>query len=149
MKARLLLLLVISICVSCSPESSVPLSPRVNHVMLLVSNIDASVEFYTKALGLEVTNRITSLTIENADGTSIEIDVKMAFLKFPGQDFVYEMSENSRDDKIEPAGVLFQHVGIDVKDIDAALKRALDTGAELVVLVRTVSALGVKEKTHL
>ncbi len=117
--------------------------------MLLVSNIDASVEFYTKALGLEVTNRITSLTIENADGTSIEIDVKMAFLKFPGQDFVYEMSENSSDDKIEPAGVLFQHVGIDVKDIDAALKRALDTGAELVVLVRTVSALGVKEKTHL
>lgn len=123
-----------------------PLSPRVNHVMLLVSNIDASVEFYTKALGLEVTNRITSLTIENADGTSIEIDVKMAFLKFPGQDFVYEMSENSSDDKIEPAGVLFQHVGIDVKDIDAALKRALDTGAELVVPVRTVSALGVKAK---
>ena len=43
------------------PRPAAPLSPRFNHVMLTVANLDSSVAFYTRAFDLEVTQRITCL----------------------------------------------------------------------------------------
>ena len=73
--------------------------------------------------------------------------------EFPGQNFVYEMAEVARTEDEEGNFVasnnLFQHVGIDVTDIDAALQRALDAGAKLAAPVRLVTANDVKAKNAL
>lgn len=122
-----------------------PLSPRFNHVMLTVANLDSSVAFYTRALDLEVTQRITSLTVTRPDGSTAAHEVKMAFLKFPGQDFVFELAERKvSDDGISP---VFQHVGVDVKDIDAAAERVTAAGGQGFTGISVVEGQGVKAKT--
>jgi catechol 2,3-dioxygenase-like lactoylglutathione lyase family enzyme len=116
------------------------LSPRFNHVMLYVSDLDASIAFYTRAFEVEIANRIESLTVVTPDGTETERPVRMAFLKFPGQEFVLELSEQ----RIEAgeAGGLYQHLGVDVTDIEAAAERAQTAGARDFSGIRTVRASG-------
>ena len=126
-------------------QPAVPLSPRFNHVMLYVSNLDSSVAFYTRAFDLEVAQRITSLTVTRPDGSTAAREVKMAFLKFPGQEFVFELAEREvEDDGISP---VFQHVGVDVTDIDAAAERVKAAGGQGFNGVAIVEAQGVKTKT--
>ena len=127
-----------------SPTAA-PLSPRFNHVMLTVANLDSSVAFYTRAFDLEVTERITSLTVTRADGSTAAHEVKMAFLKFPGQDFVFELAERKvSDDGISP---VFQHVGVDVLDIDVAAERVKAAGGQGFTGIAVVEGQGVKAKT--
>ena len=76
-----------------APAKKAPLSPRFNHVMLIVSNLDSSVAFYTAAFDLKVAQRITELSVTPPNGTPTAHPVKMALLKFPGQEFVLEMAE--------------------------------------------------------
>ena len=124
---------------------AVPLSPRFNHVMLYVSNLDSSVAFYTRAFDLDVAQRITSLTVTRPDGSTAAREVKMAFLKFPGQEFVFELAEREvEDDGISP---VFQHVGVDVTDIDAAAERVKAAGGQGLNGIAIVEAQGVKTKT--
>jgi catechol 2,3-dioxygenase-like lactoylglutathione lyase family enzyme len=70
----------------------------------------------------------------------------MAFLKFPNQDFVFELSEQVADTTNHAVALRFQHVGIDVQDIDAAYSRAMDAGAEALLPVRVVKAKGIEVK---
>jgi catechol 2,3-dioxygenase-like lactoylglutathione lyase family enzyme len=142
MKKFLLFLLLVS-AMACSTEQK-PLSPRFNHVMLYVSDMEASIKFYTTAFDLKVTNRLRELSIENPDGTKAAVEVNMAFLKFPGQDFVYEMAE--QEETATGAALYFQHVGVEVYDIDAAFKRLEDTGAEVMAPIRLVEGPGVAAK---
>lgn len=121
-------------------DASPELSPRFNHVMLYVSDLEASIEFYTAAFDVEVTQRLTSITVVAEDGTETTNPVRMAFLKFPGQEFVLELSEREVPDGGPSA--LFQHLGIDVADIDAAAERVLAAGALNFTGVRTVRATG-------
>ncbi len=86
-----------------------PVSPRFNHVFLQVSDMERSVNFYTDAHGLKVTNdSVKNIAITLEDGTRIEQDVNIVFLKFPGQDFVFELKEEEIPDSLNFA--LFQHV---------------------------------------
>lgn len=103
-----------------------PLQPRFNHVMLYVSDLDASIAFYTRAFDLAVTQRIDTLRVTRPDGSETTRAVRMALLKFPGQDFVYELAERRvQDDGTSP---FFQHVGVDVADIEAAAARVQAAG---------------------
>jgi len=71
--------------------------------------------------------------------------VKMAFLKFPGQEFVFELAERKiEDDGITP---VFQHVGVDVVDIDAAAKQVEAAGGKGFTGIAVVEGQGVKAKT--
>ena len=54
MKIFYLLLLSILTVISC--KSIEPISPRFNHVVIQVSNMEKSVDFYTRAFDLKVTN---------------------------------------------------------------------------------------------
>ena len=116
------------------------LSPRFNHVMLYVSDLDASIAFYTRAFDVEVANRIESLTVVMPDGAETERPVRMAFLKFPGQEFVLELSEQPVE--AGGPGALYQHLGVDVADIEAAAERAQAAGARDFSGIRTVRASG-------
>lgn len=127
------------------PQRSAPLTPRFNHVMLTVANLDSSVAFYTRAFDLKVAQRITSLTVTRPDGSTAAREVKMAFLKFPGQDFVFELAERKvQDDGITP---VFQHVGVDVTDIAAAAERVKAAGGRDFTGIAVVEGQGVKAKT--
>lgn len=114
--------------------------------MLYVSNLENSISFYTQAFDLQVTNRLDTLIAVQPDATEMKRTVKMAFLKFPGQEFVFELSEHVADTSSRPAVFSFQHVGVDVLDIDTAYKRAMDAGAKELLPVRKVRAKGIEAK---
>jgi catechol 2,3-dioxygenase-like lactoylglutathione lyase family enzyme len=146
-KSLLLTLSALFMLSACSkPAEQETVSPRFNHVMLYVSDLEASIDFYTKAFDLKVTNRLDSLRITQPDGSQIAADVNMAFLKFPGQDFVYEFSERANYPDSALVGDHFQHLGVDVLDIESAFQRALDAGGKLMAPVRTVEGKGVAAK---
>ena len=76
-----------------APAKKAALTPRFNHVMLVVSNLDSSIAFYTTAFDLQVAQRITELRVTGANGNQNARPVKMALLKFPGQEFVLELMQ--------------------------------------------------------
>ena len=117
------------------------LSPRFNHVMLYVSDLDASIAFYAEAFGVRVSNRVDSLTVVAPDGTETHNRVRMAMLRFADQEFVLELSEQPA-----PGGggaALYQHLGVDVTDIEAAAERVQAVGATEFSGIRTVRAHGL------
>lgn len=107
------------------------LSPRFNHVMLYVSDLEASIEFYTEAFGVEVGQRVESITVVAEDGSESPNSVRMAFLRFPGQEFVLELSQQpvGGDGLDAGEGARYQHLGVDVLDIRAAADRVQEAGA--------------------
>ncbi len=116
------------------------LSPRFNHVMLYVADLDASIDFYTRAFHVRVTQRLDELTVVAADGTESQRSVRMAFLKFPGQEFVLELSEQQL--AADGPAPFYQHLGIDVPDIEAAATRVQEAGARDFTGIQTVRATG-------
>jgi catechol 2,3-dioxygenase-like lactoylglutathione lyase family enzyme len=121
-----------------APAKKAALSPRFNHVMLFVSNLDSSITFYTAAFDLQVAQRITELTVTGANGTPSARPVKMALLKFPGQEFVLELSERPATTSTGPAPY-YQHLGVDVRDIAAAAERVGKAGGRNPSPIQTVS----------
>ena len=121
----LLIIMSIAIFVSANTTATKELSPRFNHVMLYVSDLEASIEFYTKAFDLDVAQRLNEISELTEDGESPR-PVKMAFLKFPGQEFVFELAE--RNVEGDDASRHFQHVGIDVTNIEQAARRLKQAG---------------------
>jgi len=131
--------------VSCSSKEGSESAPRFNHVMLYVSDLDRSIDFYEQAFGVSVDERIQTLEVKTDSTTPDTIRVNMAFLKLPGSDFVFELSEQSFADSLQ-SSTYFQHLGMEVKNIQDAVKRALAAGAEQVTGIRTVSANDVTAK---
>lgn len=120
------------------PRGRAALSPRFNHVMLYVANVDSSIAFYTRAFDARVSQRLSRLRVVRPDGTEVEREVRMALLRFPGQEFVLELAERPvTDDGIAP---FYQHLGVDVRDIGAALARATAAGAREPSGISTVHA---------
>ena len=124
-----------------APAREAPLSPRFNHVMLVVSNLDSSITFYTAAFDLQVAQRITELRVAGPDGTPTARPVKMALLKFPGQEFVLELAERPAPASDGPAPY-YQHLGVDVRDIEAAAERVRKAGGRDPSPIQTVSTSG-------
>jgi lactoylglutathione lyase len=121
--------------------------PAFNHLYLAVRNIDSSLKFYTKAFDLRVTDHFNQLEITQSD-SNFKRSVKIVFLKFPGQDFVYELAERVDPNDTTRQGNLFGHVGVEVKDIVVAVQRAIDAGGKLYIpvrRVRTSSGLEIKQ----
>ena len=130
-----------------APAREAALSPRFNHVMLTVSNLDSSITFYTAAFDLQVAQRITELKVAGPDGAASARPVKMALLKFPGQEFVLELSE--RPASATPAtgpAPYYQHLGVDVRDIAAAAARVAKAGGRNPSPINTVTAGGMVAK---
>jgi catechol 2,3-dioxygenase-like lactoylglutathione lyase family enzyme len=121
--------------------------PAFNHVFLSVHNMDSSIKFYTKAFDLKVTDRFTELDITQTDTTFKRV-VNVVFLKFPEQDFVFELAERADKNDTARPGNLFQHVGVEIKDITVALERVINAGAKVTVpirRIRTNSGLEIKQ----
>jgi catechol 2,3-dioxygenase-like lactoylglutathione lyase family enzyme len=137
--AAVVALATIMIAVSAfAPARESALSPRFNHTMLTVTNLDSSIAFYTAAFDLQVSQRITELKVTGANGTPTARPVKMALLKFPGQEFVLELAERPATTSTGPAP-FYQHLGVDVLDIAAAAERVRKAGGRDPSPIQTVS----------
>ena len=121
-----------------APPEKAALSPRFNHVMLVVSNLDSSITFYTTAFDLQIAQRLTELRVTGADGAETTRPVKLALLKFPGQEFVLELVERPAPATTGPAPY-YQHLGVDVRDIAAAAERVRKAGGRDPSPIQTVS----------
>ncbi len=119
-----------------APSRKAALSPRFNHVMLYVTNLDSSIAFYTTAFDLKVAQRITEIGTVAADGTYAPRQARMALLRFPGQEFVLELAERPAATGESP---WYQHLGVDVRDI-AAAERVRRAGGRELTATRTVKA---------
>jgi len=131
---------IIAVSAFAPAKKAPPLSPRFNHVMMIVSNLDSSVAFYTAAFDLKVAQRITELRVTDENGTATPRPVKMALLKFPGQEFVLEMAE--RPAPATGPSPNYQHLGVDVRDIAAAADRIRKAGGRDLSPIHTVSTSG-------
>jgi len=144
MKIFYLLLLTILTLISC--KFTEPISPRFNHVVIQVSNMEESVDFYTRAFDLKVTDdSLKHIVYTMEDGTKKERDVNVVLLKFPNQNFVYEMVEVSKYDHSANFDK-FHHMGIDVRDIKIALERAKKAGAKIIRPIELVQTNGLELK---
>jgi|GEM_PF-4795937 len=70
MTCKIYIINLLFILFSCNKTIlSKAVSPRINHVMLYVSNLEKSIGFYTRAFDLQVTNRLDTLIATQPDGT--------------------------------------------------------------------------------
>lgn len=132
----LIVLIGLSLCASKKMEQRND-TAVFNHVYLGVHNLDTSLLFYTKAFDLKVTDRFTELQYTQTD-TVFKRAVKVAFLKFPGQDLVFELAERPDKNDSTRYGNLFQHVGVEVKNIQTAFDRFKNAGGKVIAAIRRV-----------
>lgn len=94
---------------------------RYDHTAVQVSDIDASIEFYTGNLGFKL------MSLE----TSEELKMRFAFLELEGSKF--ELIEDLRGNFVKPrlAEPYCPHYCFEVDDMDAALRQLHDQGIEI------------------
>ena len=139
--------IVLSLSLNKAIGQNQQVPPAFNHVYLAVHNMDSSLKFYTTAFDLKVTDHFNQLDVTQID-TAFKRVVNVVFLKFPGQDFVFELAERADKNDTTRPGNLYQHVGVEVKDITAALQRAVNAGAKVATPIRRVktnSVLAIKQ----
>lgn len=133
MKTKSLFLILIFIISFYRCSTATKTSPRFNHVMLYTSNLESTVNFYTTAFDLEVTNTIKKLKRTKQDGSISESEVNIALLKFLNQGFVLEIAEISNLTESVTSGYnVYQHLGVNVINIETALERIIKAGAEVI-----------------
>jgi catechol 2,3-dioxygenase-like lactoylglutathione lyase family enzyme len=112
---------------------------RFNHVMLYVSDLDKSIDFYRNAFPIEVEERVKKLQVSTGE-ESQDVDVNMALLRFKGQDFILELSEQNALEDSDKFSPHYQHLGINVLDIQKAHNRLIAAGAIEVSPIRQIRA---------
>lgn len=85
---------------------------KLEHIGIMVRDMDESIRFYEEALGMKLDRRVA------ANGP-----VELAFLTFPGQESVeVELISGRFDDTLSEHG-LVNHLAFTVEDIDAEMER--------------------------
>ena len=94
---------------------------RYDHTAVQVSNLDVSIEFYTKKLGFKL------LSVDESE----EQKIKFAFLEINGSKF--ELLEDLRGNFVKPqiAEPYCPHYCLEVDDMDATVKQLQDSGIEI------------------
>ena len=119
-------------------------SPRFNHVVVLVSDMERSMKFYTTAFDLKLANAVDFVTYTLPGGKEVEREIDIHFLKFDKQDFVLELVAV---DSVASAGDHhIHHLGVDVEDIVLASERVMAAGAELLRPIEEVRIQGLVTK---
>ncbi|MFN2373099.1 MAG: VOC family protein [Cyclonatronaceae bacterium] len=141
-----ILVMTLILANGCNPETPETEGPRFNHAMLYVSDLDASVLFYRDAFDMRLDQKLNHLMVVNDAGIYDTLSVNMAFLRFNGSRFVLELSQRAMAQDSNAVPLHYQHLGIDVDDIELAMKKAGAAGAETLRPVTTVKAEGIKAK---
>jgi catechol 2,3-dioxygenase-like lactoylglutathione lyase family enzyme len=142
----IVLVLAVILTTGCNPKTPETDGPRFNHVMLYVSDLDESVRFYGNAFGMRLDQKLDHLMVENDTGMYDTLAVNMAFLRLSGSRFVLELSQRAVNQDSNAVPLHFQHLGIEVDDIELAMKKAGAAGAETLRTLTTVKAEGIKAR---
>ncbi len=147
-QCSLLMIFMLWVSSSCTIEKSAETTPRFNHVVIYVSDMDRSVAFYRDAIGLDIHREISELSIlDEVSETREPVHVNMTLMRLPGSRFIFELIENPAAYEMPSANVHFQHIGIEVTDIESSLNHAIAHGASEVTPVRTIFAADIITKT--
>lgn len=103
---------------------------KLEHIGIVVKDIDRSIEFYTRVLGLKVKAR------EKFEGK------EFAYLAYEGaENILLELISNWRDDL--PARGNVDHIAFKVTDIDQEIERLKQLGVEMIhTAAKPASLLG-------
>ena len=122
-------------------------NPRFNHVMLYVTNAEVSKAFYEEAFGMQFHKQVTEMVIFNEEAANDTFAVNITLMRMPGYRFNYEFAQSPVAGDSALQSPHYQHVGIEVDDIDASIERALNAGAVLAVKKRHLKAGDIEAKT--
>lgn len=137
-------LCLIMACSDSAPKESS--NPRFNHTMLFVTDANASRAFYEQAFGMEFYKQLTEMVVFNDEGNDT-LDINITLMRMPGYRFNYEFAQSPVAGDSTLSSPHYQHVGIEVDNIQTSIKRALDAGAELAVAERHLKAGDIEAKT--
>jgi len=145
---RILRVLGLCLIVGCSnttpKESS---NPRFNHAMLIVTDAEASQVFYEDAFGMEFYKQLTQMVVFNEEADNDTLDINITLMRMPGYRFNYEFAQSPVAGDSSLSSPHYQHVGIEVDNIEASIERAIDAGADLAVAERHLKAGDIEAKT--
>lgn len=122
-------------------------SPRFNHAMLFVTNAEESRVFYEEAFGMQFYKQVTEMVIFNEEAVNDTLAVNITLMRMPGHRFNYEFVQSAIAGDSTLQSPHYQHVGIEVKNIDASIQRAKDAGADLAVRKKHLKAGDIEAKT--
>ncbi|MDJ0919569.1 MAG: VOC family protein [Henriciella sp.] len=100
--------------------------PILHHVCLFVSDMDASVEFYTTGLGLKVREAFDDIVGVRPTG---RFPFRLASVFLQAGDGRYIELHPAGDGDMSPPGFPLNHLALSVADVDAAYDRAVAAGA--------------------
>jgi catechol 2,3-dioxygenase-like lactoylglutathione lyase family enzyme len=118
---------------------------RIDHVNIVVEDLERMVAFYRDAVGLAVTKRatISGAWIGAVVGLGDDVHADVAYLDFPSGPRI-ELIRYNRPTVARPAGVGkpnapgLRHVAFNVDDIDAATDRLRRAGVKFFSDIQTV-----------
>ena len=133
---------------SCSDiDTQTSSNPRFNHAMLYVTDAGASRAFYEEAFGMEFHKHLTEMVVLNEGSDNDTLAINITLMRMPGYRFNYEFAQSPVAGDSTLQSPHYQHVGIEVDDIEASIERALKAGAQLAVEKRHLKAGDVEAKT--
>ncbi|MFN1835212.1 VOC family protein [Balneola sp. MJW-20] len=136
--------LIMAYCSSVPDESS---NPRFNHAMLYVTDAEASRIFYEEAFGMEFYKQLTQMVVFNEGADNDTMSVNITLMRMPGYRFNYEFAQSPVAGDSTRSSPHYQHIGIEVDDIDVSIERAMNAGAKLATRKRHLKAGDIEAKT--
>ncbi len=100
--------------------------PTLHHVSLFVSDLEASIVFYTSGLGLTLREEFDDIIGLRASG---DFPFHVASIFLEAGDGRYVELHPAGDGAMSPPGFPMNHLALAVVDVDAAYDRALTAGA--------------------
>jgi len=148
MRSLFVLCFVLILFIACGTNDiQKEAKPRYNHVMLTVSDAGASAAFYEEAFGMELYKHLTEMVVLNEDAENDSLRINLFLMRMPGHRFIYEFAESPQAADSTLRSPHYQHVGIEVDDIDASIERAVAAGAEFAVPKRHLKVSDMEAKT--
>lgn len=93
---------------------------KLEHVGVMVKDMDASIRFYTEVLGLQLAGRV-----------SLDGETELGFLSFPETDNVQVELISKGHDGLPERGKV-DHIAFTVSDIDRETERLKELGVKLI-----------------
>ncbi|MBO6522784.1 MAG: VOC family protein [Balneolaceae bacterium] len=133
---------------ACSySEPQTPSNPRFNHSMLFVTDSEVSRAFYEEAFGMQFYKHLDEMVIFNEESENDTVAINITLMRMPGYKFNYEFAQSPVAGDSTLQSPHYQHVGIEVDDIDTSIEIALNAGAELAIPKRHLKAGDIEAKT--
>lgn len=105
---------------------------KLEHIGIMVKNMEESIRFYTEVLGMELNRR-----------SIVNEQLELVFLNFPGQESVEVELVGRWDESFVDSGIV-NHLALTVENIEDELRRLKEYGVTLIDEEPRIVMNGVK-----